>query len=285
MPTQDFWSFSNSQLWGGVLFSLMEDESLQAAAEAWLWNSTKYTTTSSCAPRRESHKPAGPGGKDLALPCFTSAKSQQHVLDGQPPHTQIPSWNMKMTLCLVLGGNCSLWVIKRWAKKRWPKPCWQLTPTNRPPSKCISPPLSINLYSFSCSSALCFFSYHSVSRMTTVLPLPEDPERPRIDFMVFFVDMTSTQSLLNFKSHLQKIDKDYYAQGRACLVATRGRDPFNCPPTDNTQQISLYKSAHLLHLLEFHSQHEQKLCLHNGSFRGCGCHLWLAHFLLWLECK
>lgn len=57
--------------------------------------------------------------------------------------------------------------------------------------------------------------------MTASLPLSEDPSRPRIDFIVFFVDMTSSKSLTNLKTRLLKVDKDYFAQGRACVVATR----------------------------------------------------------------
>jgi hypothetical protein len=60
--------------------------------------------------------------------------------------------------------------------------------------------------------------------MTASLPLPEDPSRPRIDFLVFFVDMTNAMSLSNLKTRLLKVDKDYFAQGRACIVATRGTD-------------------------------------------------------------
>jgi hypothetical protein len=60
------------------------------------------------------------------------------------------------------------------------------------------------------------------SHTTAALPLPEDASRPRIDFLVFFVDMTNAKSLSNLKTRLLKVDKDYFAQGRSCIVATRG---------------------------------------------------------------
>lgn len=56
---------------------------------------------------------------------------------------------------------------------------------------------------------------------TAALPLPEDASRSRIDFLVFFVDMTNAKSLSNLKTRLLKVDKDYFAQGRSCIVATR----------------------------------------------------------------
>ncbi len=34
--------------------------------------------------------------------------------------------------------------------------------------------------------------------------------------------MTNAKSLSNLKTRLLKVDKDYYAQGRSCIVATRG---------------------------------------------------------------
>jgi hypothetical protein len=70
--------------------------------------------------------------------------------------------------------------------------------------------------------ALLTLSHTPNSHTTAALPLPEDASRPRIDFLVFFVDMTNAKSLSNLKTRLLKVDKDYYAQGRSCIVATRG---------------------------------------------------------------
>jgi len=62
-----------------------------------------------------------------------------------------------------------------------------------------------------------FLKIHTASS----LPLPEDAKRPRIDFLVFFVDMTNSKSLQNLQSYLLKVERDYFAQGRACVIANR----------------------------------------------------------------
>jgi len=61
------------------------------------------------------------------------------------------------------------------------------------------------------------------SHTASSLPLPEDAKRPRIDFLVFFVDMTNSKSLQNLQSYLLKVERDYFAQGRACVIANRGK--------------------------------------------------------------
>jgi len=57
-------------------------------------------------------------------------------------------------------------------------------------------------------------------RKASELPLP-NKERPRIDFIVFMVDMTNNQSFTNLKSNLQKVDPEYFVQGKSCILATR----------------------------------------------------------------
>jgi hypothetical protein len=58
-------------------------------------------------------------------------------------------------------------------------------------------------------------------RTSTILPLPES-DRPRIDFIVFFVDMTNYNSFEQLRKNLTLIGKEYFALGRACVVANRG---------------------------------------------------------------
>ncbi|KAL6056655.1 hypothetical protein QOT17_015957 [Balamuthia mandrillaris] len=53
------------------------------------------------------------------------------------------------------------------------------------------------------------------------LPLPEDEQRPRVDYVVFFVDMTLLQSFKELKTNLFKLDKDFLTSMRACIIATK----------------------------------------------------------------
>jgi len=58
-------------------------------------------------------------------------------------------------------------------------------------------------------------------RTTTALPLEEDSSRPRVDYIAFLVDMTNQHSLVQLKQFLLRVDKDYFVQGKACIIATR----------------------------------------------------------------
>jgi len=74
------------------------------------------------------------------------------------------------------------------------------------------------------SKALEYCSKNCLSlqiRTTTTLPLPTDPTRPRIDFIVFMIDMTNQLSLDTIRNHLNnQVDHDYLF-GRSCLVVSK----------------------------------------------------------------
>ncbi len=44
-----------------------------------------------------------------------------------------------------------------------------------------------------------------------------------MDYVAFMIDMTNNRSLAELKRHLLKVDKDYFAQGKSCIIATRGK--------------------------------------------------------------
>lgn len=62
-------------------------------------------------------------------------------------------------------------------------------------------------------------------RVATSLPLPEDAEnkRPRIDFVVLFIDLTNTLSLETIRSSVKHLDIDYFL-GHCCFVVTQAKN-------------------------------------------------------------
>jgi len=62
-------------------------------------------------------------------------------------------------------------------------------------------------------------------RVATSLPLPEDTEnaRPRIDFIVLFIDLTNNLSLETIRSSVKHIDIDYFL-GHCCFVVTQAKN-------------------------------------------------------------
>merc|ERR1711865_320121 len=58
-------------------------------------------------------------------------------------------------------------------------------------------------------------------RMCTKLPLPEDPDRPRIDYVAFMLDMSSVESLSTLHHNLQHVELDFF-HGRSCIVVCNG---------------------------------------------------------------
>ena len=64
----------------------------------------------------------------------------------------------------------------------------------------------------------------SVARRTAAqLPLAADRtgRRPRLDLVVFVVDLTSAMSYAQLRSNILNVEADYLL-GRACIVATHG---------------------------------------------------------------
>ncbi|XP_066291685.1 centromere protein M-like [Branchiostoma lanceolatum] len=61
-------------------------------------------------------------------------------------------------------------------------------------------------------------------RTTTSLPLPEEntDTRPRIDYIVFIIDLTNRLSFSTVKSAVQCVDVEYFL-GRACFVVTNAK--------------------------------------------------------------
>ncbi|XP_078690947.1 centromere protein M-like [Branchiostoma floridae x Branchiostoma belcheri] len=61
-------------------------------------------------------------------------------------------------------------------------------------------------------------------RTTTSLPLPEENThtRPRIDYIVFIIDLTNRLSFSTVKSAVQCVDVEYFL-GRACFVVTNAK--------------------------------------------------------------
>jgi len=51
------------------------------------------------------------------------------------------------------------------------------------------------------------------------MPLQTDPSRPRVDFVVFVVNLTSQLSWEVVKEAVRKTDPFYFL-GRSCIVAT-----------------------------------------------------------------
>jgi len=62
-------------------------------------------------------------------------------------------------------------------------------------------------------------------RVSTSLPLPEDLEntRPRIDFVVLFVDLTNNLSFEVIRSSVKHMDIDYFL-GHCCFVVTQAKN-------------------------------------------------------------
>eukprot|EP00656_Telonema_subtile_P043810 TRINITY_DN50113_c0_g1_i1.p1 TRINITY_DN50113_c0_g1~~TRINITY_DN50113_c0_g1_i1.p1 ORF type:complete len:218 (+),score=51.01 TRINITY_DN50113_c0_g1_i1:63-716(+) len=60
-----------------------------------------------------------------------------------------------------------------------------------------------------------------IVRKCTSLPLPEDPERPRIDYVGFMLDMRSQESLNVLQHNLQNVGLDYF-HGRSCIITCNG---------------------------------------------------------------
>ncbi|CAH3144938.1 unnamed protein product [Porites evermanni] len=62
-------------------------------------------------------------------------------------------------------------------------------------------------------------------RIATGLPLPEDSEnaRPRIDFIVLFVDLTNNLSLETIKASVKQMDIDYFL-GHCCFVVVQAKN-------------------------------------------------------------
>lgn len=56
-------------------------------------------------------------------------------------------------------------------------------------------------------------------RTTESLPLSRDPQRPRLDFIVFLVDITSSESLAMLGASLALTHPSYFA-GRSCIVVS-----------------------------------------------------------------
>ncbi|KAJ7382615.1 hypothetical protein OS493_033973 [Desmophyllum pertusum] len=62
-------------------------------------------------------------------------------------------------------------------------------------------------------------------RVASSLPLPEDTEntRPRIDFIVLFIDLTNNLSLETIRSSVKHVDIDYFL-GHCCFVVTQAKN-------------------------------------------------------------
>ncbi|XP_067044919.1 centromere protein M-like [Acropora muricata] len=62
-------------------------------------------------------------------------------------------------------------------------------------------------------------------RMSSSLPIPSDTEntRPRIDFIVLFIDLSNIMSFEVIKSSVQHMDIDYFL-GHCCFVVTKARN-------------------------------------------------------------
>ncbi|XP_031575279.1 centromere protein M-like [Actinia tenebrosa] len=67
----------------------------------------------------------------------------------------------------------------------------------------------------------CNLDFKPQIRTAKSLPLPPDPEnkRPRIDFVVFFIDMSNKTSLDIVKNSLKYVDVEYFL-GHCCFVVT-----------------------------------------------------------------
>ncbi|KAL5016222.1 hypothetical protein ScPMuIL_005811 [Solemya velum] len=63
-------------------------------------------------------------------------------------------------------------------------------------------------------------------RTASILPLPEknDSERPRIDFVVFMVDLTRVESMKSVLNSLEQLDARY-SLGKSCFAITKVNDP------------------------------------------------------------
>eukprot|EP00658_Telonema_sp_P-2_P053131 TRINITY_DN4155_c0_g1_i4.p1 TRINITY_DN4155_c0_g1~~TRINITY_DN4155_c0_g1_i4.p1 ORF type:complete len:180 (-),score=32.52 TRINITY_DN4155_c0_g1_i4:436-975(-) len=58
-------------------------------------------------------------------------------------------------------------------------------------------------------------------RKCTKLPLPEDPLRPRIDYIAFMLDLHSLESLKVLEHNLTQVEFDFF-HGRSCIVVCNG---------------------------------------------------------------
>ena len=61
----------------------------------------------------------------------------------------------------------------------------------------------------------------TTSRMTSELPLPPDPTRPKIDFVVLMVDLSNLLSLQALHAAIAQLHPFYYL-GRSMIIATHG---------------------------------------------------------------
>jgi len=57
-------------------------------------------------------------------------------------------------------------------------------------------------------------------RVATSLPLPENSERPQVDFVVLMIDLTNRESYSNVRKSLTFLDVSYFV-GKVCLVVTQ----------------------------------------------------------------
>jgi len=92
--------------------------------------------------------------------------------------------------------------------------------------------------------------------MSTKLPLPLDPKRPRLDVIVLVLDMASNASMHTLTANLELLDTDFFF-GRAALCVVNGK---SAPPS-----ILVFTNMN-----PFHSLRQPGPCLRLGSCAKCG---------------
>ena len=69
---------------------------------------------------------------------------------------------------------------------------------------------------------LCLFFRRTAGTLPLPPPKSASNPRPRIDFVVFMVDMTNRQSFHTVREAATQVDVEFFF-GRSCLLATRGK--------------------------------------------------------------